>query len=73
MLENGLDYCTCSQKRCERHGKCAECIEYHTNKSKKYPQPYCKRERTDSVKMRQARRELREIAKKQKKDKKTEQ
>ncbi|NLT15023.1 MAG: hypothetical protein GXY05_11845 [Clostridiales bacterium] len=45
MLQNGLDRCPCVRKRCERYGKCAECIEYHTTKSKKYPEPYCKRER----------------------------
>lgn len=45
MLENGLDHCNCVKKSCERFGKCAECTLYHTTKSKKYPQPYCKRER----------------------------
>jgi hypothetical protein len=43
MPENGSDYCQCVRKRCERYGKCAECIEYHATKSKRYPEPYCKR------------------------------
>jgi hypothetical protein len=47
MLENGLDVCPCVRKRCERYGKCAECTAYHTTKSKRYPQPYCKRERKE--------------------------
>lgn len=47
MLENGLDYCTCKRKDCERFGKCAACIEYHTTKSRRYPQPYCQRERKE--------------------------
>lgn len=42
MLENGLDVCTCKRVRCERHGKCAKCIEHHN--MKKSP-PYCKRSR----------------------------
>ncbi|MHB9094528.1 MAG: hypothetical protein ACYC21_07630 [Eubacteriales bacterium] len=29
MLENGQSYCTCSKTKCERHGKCSECIDYH--------------------------------------------
>lgn len=45
MLENGLDYCTCKKKSCERFGKCGECIKYHTTKSKSYPQPFCRREK----------------------------
>jgi hypothetical protein len=40
MLENGLVKCNCKKKSCLRHGKCAECIEFHkTNKR----EPYCKR------------------------------
>lgn len=42
MLENGSDKCTCRKKSCERHGKCAECIEHH--KTSKY-EPYCKRKK----------------------------
>lgn len=50
MLENGLEVCNCKKKSCERFGKCAECIEYHATKSKRYPQPYCKRERKTRTK-----------------------
>jgi hypothetical protein len=45
MLENGLDKCSCVVKRCVRYGDCARCIEHHRTKSKKYPLPYCKRDR----------------------------
>ncbi len=45
MLENGLERCSCPRKRCERYGDCAQCIDYHTTKSKTYPQPHCKREK----------------------------
>ncbi len=42
MLENGLVECNCKKKKCERHGKCEECITYH--QTKKHPSPpYCKR------------------------------
>lgn len=41
VLKNGLQECNCKKKKCERHGKCNECIEYHTNNSKYLP--YCKR------------------------------
>jgi hypothetical protein len=41
VLENGLEQCNCKKKNCERHGKCKECIEYHTNNSRYLP--YCKR------------------------------
>lgn len=40
LLENGTDTCTCKRIKCERHGKCAECMEHH--EKKKHP-PYCKR------------------------------
>ena len=33
--------CPCKRLKCERYGKCAECMQYH-EKYKKYP-PYCKR------------------------------
>ncbi|MDP4177168.1 MAG: hypothetical protein Q8900_02355 [Bacillota bacterium] len=42
MLENGLEKCSCKKKKCERHGKCTECIEFH--KTNKY-EPYCKRKK----------------------------
>lgn len=44
MLENGSDICSCKKKKCERFGKCNECIEYHSN-SKSRPLPYCKRQK----------------------------
>lgn len=40
LLENGMETCNCPRSRCERHGKCAECMEHHKNE--KHP-PYCKR------------------------------
>lgn len=42
MTENGNSTCTCKKKKCVRHGKCNECIEYHKN-SKRVSLPYCKR------------------------------
>nr|WP_319489146.1 hypothetical protein [uncultured Caproiciproducens sp.] len=42
ILENGADTCNCPRIKCERHGKCAECMAHH-EKNKKHP-PYCKRE-----------------------------
>ena len=42
MLENGLEECNCKRKKCERHGKCQECMNHH--QTKKHPSPpYCKR------------------------------
>ena len=41
MLENGNKICNCKRKKCVRHGKCSECIEYHKN-SKSLPLPYCR-------------------------------
>ena len=32
--------CLCPKKKCERHGKCEECTQYHATKDKL---PYCKR------------------------------
>ncbi|NMC56402.1 MAG: hypothetical protein GYA50_04185, partial [Eubacteriaceae bacterium] len=29
---NGLEVCTCKRTQCERHGKCAQCIEHHNKK-----------------------------------------
>ncbi len=43
VLENGLQECNCKKKKCERHGKCSECMEYHTKNSKYLP--YCKRKK----------------------------
>jgi hypothetical protein len=34
--------CPCVRKKCERYGKCNECIAHHKT-HKKYPEPYCKR------------------------------
>lgn len=44
MLLNGKETCNCKKNKCERHGKCDECVEYHkTNKRK----PYCMRKEKD--------------------------
>jgi len=43
MMENGLEICTCKRVKCERYGKCAECMEHH--KTKKHNEPYCKRKK----------------------------
>jgi hypothetical protein len=43
MLENGKEECNCKRKNCVRHGKCSECLEYHSL-HKKHP-PYCVRQR----------------------------
>jgi hypothetical protein len=40
MLICGTDRCPCVRKKCERYGKCEECIEHHKH-HKKYSQPYC--------------------------------
>lgn len=32
LLENGLEVCPCKRTQCQRHGKCAECIEHHNKK-----------------------------------------
>jgi hypothetical protein len=42
MLECGADRCPCVRKKCERYGKCEECIAHHKT-HKKYPEAYCKR------------------------------
>jgi len=42
MLECGTDRCPCVRKKCERFGKCDECIAHHKTHTK-YPEPYCKR------------------------------
>ena len=42
MLESGTEQCPCARKKCERYGKCEECIERHKT-HKKYPLPYCQR------------------------------
>ncbi len=42
MAENGLEGCNCKKKKCERYGKCIECIDYHKT-NKRYTVPYCKR------------------------------
>ncbi|HAB61641.1 MAG TPA: hypothetical protein DCE48_13275 [Lachnospiraceae bacterium] len=34
--------CPCKRTKCERHGKCEECIEHHKKKESKY-EPYCMR------------------------------
>lgn len=45
MLENGKEECNCKKKGCERHGKCAECLEHHKNIKREV---YCKRSNTKS-------------------------
>ncbi len=42
MLENGLEVCSCKKKKCERYGKCTECIAYHKT-NKRHTAPYCTR------------------------------
>jgi hypothetical protein len=41
LMESGTDVCPCKRAKCERHGKCAACMEHH--RTKKHP-PACKRE-----------------------------
>lgn len=48
MLENGLEACTCKRTRCERFGKCEECVRHHEEHSK-HP-PYCKRGLDETMK-----------------------
>jgi 2,3-bisphosphoglycerate-dependent phosphoglycerate mutase len=45
-LANGLEKCSCVRVRCERYGKCDECIEHHKT-HKRYPLPYCQRKKTN--------------------------
>ena len=40
MLLNGMQECSCKKKKCERHGKCDECVEFHKNGKR---EPYCMR------------------------------
>ena len=42
LLVNGLEKCSCVRVRCERYGKCEECINHHKT-HKRYPLPYCTR------------------------------
>lgn len=42
MTENEAEGCSCKKKKCERYGKCSECIAYHKT-NKRYTEPYCKR------------------------------
>jgi hypothetical protein len=42
MFENGKEYCDCPKNKCERHGNCKECMEYHTKTL-----PRCKREKKE--------------------------
>ncbi len=44
MLKNGLEVCTCKKHKCERFGKCDECIEFHKT-HKRYPLPQCMRKK----------------------------
>lgn len=47
MLENGLDYCTCKRRAVKGLGNAPSAMEYHTTKSRRFPQPYCKRNKTE--------------------------
>lgn len=47
VLENGLGECNCKKKKCERHGKCKECLEYHTSNPKYIA--YCKRGKANKL------------------------
>lgn len=40
MLENNQEICDCPKKKCARHAKCGECLEYHKNHKLV---PYCRR------------------------------
>ena len=42
VLENENNVCTCKKRKCVRHGKCSEYIEYHRNSL-----PYCKKPKFD--------------------------
>lgn len=41
------EHCPCKRVKCERHGKCAECMEHH--RTKKHP-PACKRSKAKKEK-----------------------
>ena len=49
VLANGLEKCSCVRVRCERYGKCEECINHHKT-HKRYPLPYCQRKAEKSKK-----------------------
>ncbi len=34
--------CPCTKAKCERHSKCGECVEYHTQ-TKRQRAPFCMR------------------------------
>lgn len=40
MLENGRTTCSCKNTKCQRFGKCIECIKHHKDHNNKLP--YCK-------------------------------
>lgn len=48
MFEDGLKKCTCKKKKCERYGKCEECIAYHKENVNR-GLPYCKRKGNKEV------------------------
>ena len=71
MLVSGTEQCPCVIKKCERFGKCEECIEHHKT-HKKYPTPYCIRKaaREEERAARAAERSTRTNEKAVRKDKK---
>ena len=38
VADKSLDACTCSNKNCEWHGKCFECVKIHRVKGKHIPE-----------------------------------
>lgn len=40
MLHNGLEECNCKRTKCERFGKCDECLAHHKEKGKP---PFCEK------------------------------
>lgn len=40
MGESKKVICTCKRIKCERHGNCEQCLEYHHH-SRRHPVPYC--------------------------------
>ena len=44
LLKNGRTTCNCKKKKCERHGRCADCIEHHKNHPR-YKAPYCQQKK----------------------------
>lgn len=45
MMQQGK--CPCRRKKCERHGNCAACVEYHQTQNRKYAVA-CKRSKKEA-------------------------